>query len=97
MAEASRPPAPIAVISWLLRGANEQQISEALRAEYPRARHDATMAAVQEHLAAAGQPDPDAVRGWALLSLRQLYQKQLEAGDFDGCRKSISEIIKIVR
>lgn len=97
MAETPRPPAPIAVVSWLLRGANEQQISEALRAEYPRAKHDQTMQQVQEHLAAAGQPDPDAVRGWALLSLRQLYQKQLEAGDFDGCRKSIAEILKIVR
>lgn len=85
------------MISWLLRGASETQVAEALRAEYPRARHDATMAAVQEHLAAAGQPDPDAVRGWALLSLRQLYQKQLEAGDFDGCRKSIAEILKVIR
>lgn len=97
MAEAPRPPAPLAVVAWLLRGANESQVAEALRAEYPRARHDQTMQQVQEHLAAAGQPDPVAVRGWALLSLRQIYQRQLEAGDYDGCRKSIAEIIKITR
>jgi hypothetical protein len=35
-----RQPAPAAVVQWLLTGASETQIEEALRAEYPRARTD---------------------------------------------------------
>jgi len=97
MAEAKRQPAPAAVVQWLLTGANESQIAEALRAEYPRARHDQVMLSVQQHLAAAGNPDKVSVRGWALLSYRQLYQKLLEVGDYDGARKAIREITLLTR
>ncbi len=92
-----RQPAPAAVVQWLLTGASETQIEEALKAEYPRARSDQVMLTVQQHLAAAGSPDRDAVRGWALLSYRQLYQKLLEVGDYDGARKVIREITLLTK
>jgi hypothetical protein len=50
---------------------------------------------VQEHLTAAGNPSPDAVRGWSLLAYRKLYAQMLAVGDFDGCRKVIREITLI--
>lgn len=86
------PPPALAVIDWLLSGASEQQIGEALAAKYPGNDAAEIMRQVQQHLHGAGTPDPTAVRGWALLALRRLYQQLLSVGDYDGCRKCIKEI-----
>lgn len=98
MAEAPLMPAPppaLQVIDWLLTGASEQQIREALSQAYPGTDARQVMEQVQQHLTAAGNPSPDAVRGWALLSYRKLYQQMMAVGDFDGCRKVIKEIALI--
>lgn len=98
MAEAPLMPAPppaLQVIDWLLTGASEQQIREALAQQYPGTDARLVMQRVQQDLSAAGNPCPDAVRGWALLSYRKLYQQMLAVGDFDGCRKVVKEIALI--
>jgi hypothetical protein len=82
-------------VDWLLSGASEQQIREALSLTYPGTNARQVMGEVQHHLTAAGNPSPDAVRGWALLSYRKLYQQMLAVGDFDGCRKIVREITLI--
>jgi len=92
---AATPPAPVAVLQWLVSGASEHDIVEALRAKYPDADARQTLAAVREHLAAEGQPQPDALRGWVLVSLRELYRRMLEVGDFDGARKVLKNITEI--
>lgn len=92
---ARKPPPALAVVEWLLTGASENQIREALATNYPSADVSAVMGSVQQALAAAGNPDPGAVRGWALMAYRGLYQKMLETGDYDGCRKIIKEITLI--
>jgi hypothetical protein len=92
---ASRPPAPVAVLQWLISGATEHDIVEALRAKYPEADPRQTLAAVREHLAVEGQPEPDALRGWVLVSYRELYRRMLEVGDFDGARKVLKNITEI--
>jgi hypothetical protein len=89
------PPAPAAVLQWLIAGAAEHDIIEALRAKYPDADPRQTLAAVRDHLAAEGQPEPDALRGWVLVSLRELYRRMLEVGDFDGARKVLKNITEI--
>jgi hypothetical protein len=90
------PPAPLAVVEWLLNGASEQQIREAMAHRYPTVDPGETMANVQRQLQAAGRPNQDAVRGWALLAYRKLYQQMLSVGDYDGCRKVIKEITGLV-
>ena len=92
---ATRPPAPAAVVGWLLTGANEQDVLEALRAKYPEADAAATLAAVRDRLTAEGTPDTDALRGWVLLSYRELYRRMLEVGDFDGARKVLKNICEV--
>jgi len=89
------PPAPVAVVQWLISGASEHDVLEALRARYPGADVQATMAAVADHLAAEGQPNGDALRGWALVCYRELYRRMLEVGDFDGARKVLKNITDI--
>jgi len=87
-----KPPPALAVVDWLLTGASEQQVREALQSNYPGANANEVMRSVQNHLAAAGNPDITAVKGWAIMAYRQLYQKMLSTGDYDGCRKVIKEI-----
>jgi hypothetical protein len=87
-----KPPAALAVVDWLLTGASEQQVREALESNYPEVNASKTMESVKGHLAAAGNPDVNAVRGWAIMAYRSLYQKMLATGDYDGCRKVIKEI-----
>jgi hypothetical protein len=89
------PPPALAVVDWLLSGASEQQIAEALAAKYPGTDARQVMAQAQQTLTAAGNPSADAIRGWALLSLRKIYANMLQVGDFDGARKCIVEITKL--
>ena len=87
-----KPPPALAVVDWLLTGASEQQVREALETNYPEADAGKIMESVKVHLAAAGNPDANAVKGWAIMAYRALYQKMLTTGDYDGCRKIIKEI-----
>jgi hypothetical protein len=92
LATSPTPPPALAVVDWLLSGASEQQVIEALAAKYPGANHRQIMGEVKQQLAAAGNPSADAVRGWCLLSYRKLYQQMLQVGDFNGCRQVVKEI-----
>ena len=87
-----QPPAAIAVVQWLVSGASETDVLEALRVKYPGGDAREIMAAVRDHFAAEGQPDTDALRGWVLIAYRELYRRMLEVGDFDGARKVLKNI-----
>ena len=89
------PPPAVAVVQWLITGASEHDVLEALRAKYPDADPRKTLAAVRTHFAAEGQPDTDALRGWVLASYRELYRRMLEVGDFDGARKTLKNITEV--
>lgn len=89
------PPPAVEVVDWLLTGASERQVMEALAAKFPGSDRRQIMAAVQQQLKAAGNPDGDAVRGWALLSYRKLYQQMLQVGDYAGAIKCIKEITNL--
>jgi hypothetical protein len=95
LATSPTPPPALAVVDWLLSGASEQQVREALAAKYPGTDARQVMTQAQQTLTAAGNPSADAVRGWALLSLRKIYANMLQVGDFDGARKCIVEITKL--
>lgn len=94
--EKAQPPATAAVVEWLLTGASEQQIGEALAMTYPDADAKAVMGQVQQYLQGAGRPNADAVKGWALMSYRKLYQEMLRVGDFNGCRQVVKEITALL-
>lgn len=93
----AEPPPVEAVIEWLLTGASERQVKEALAQTYPDANCGAVMTTVQQYLAQAGQPNANSVRGWALLSYRRLYQEMLRVGDYNGCRQVVKEICTLVK
>ena len=89
------PPPAVAVIQWLITGASEHDILQALHQKYPKANATSVLAAVRDHFTAEGQPDTDALRGWVLASYRELYRRMLEVGDFDGARKALKNISEV--
>jgi hypothetical protein len=90
------PPPALVVIDWLLTGATEQQIREALAEKYPECDPTNVMLEVQTHLQAAGRPNTDAVKGWALMAYRKIYQQMLQIGDYSGALKAVKEITNLV-
>jgi hypothetical protein len=95
IASPPQPPPAVAVVQWLITGASEHDVLEALHAKYPGADARKTMAAVRAHFAAEGNPDTDALRGWVLTGYRELYRRMLEVGDFDGARKVLKNITEV--
>jgi hypothetical protein len=95
LATSATPPPALAVVDWLLSGASEQQVREALAQRYPGTDARQILAQVQQQLSAAGNPNPLALRGWCLLSYRKLYQQMLAVGDFNGCRQVVKEIAQL--
>jgi len=89
------PPPALVVIDWLLTGASEQQIREALSEKYPDVNAAEVMVEVQTQLQAAGRPNTDAVKGWALMAYRKIYQQMLQIGDYAGALKAVKEITNL--
>ena len=89
------PPPALVVIDWLLTGASEQQIREALSEKYPDVNASEVMVEVQTQLQAAGRPNTDAVKGWALMAYRKIYQQMLQIGDYAGALKAVKEITNL--
>jgi len=92
---ATSPPPALVVIDWLLTGASEQQIREALSEKYPDVNASEVMVEVQTQLQAAGRPNTDAVKGWALMAYRKIYQQMLQIGDYAGALKAVKEITNL--
>lgn len=92
---ATSPPPALVVIDWLLTGASEQQIREALSEKYPDVNASEVMVEVQTQLQAAGRPNTDAVKGWALMAYRKIYQQMLQTGDYAGALKAVKEITNL--
>lgn len=84
------------VVRWTTTGATEAEILEAVSVKLPRMNGRKLMAALAARLKNEGNPNPDAVRGWAILCYRELYRKTMEIGDYDGARKMIKEITALV-
>lgn len=89
---APRQPAAAAVVEWLVSGITEAEVLESLRSKYPDADPASTLAAVRDHFAREGTPDVDALRGWVLLSYRELYRRLLDNDDLEGARKVLKNI-----
>ena len=89
------PPPALVVIDWLLTGASEQQIREALSEKYPNINAAEVMMEVQTQLQVAGRPNTDAVKGWALMAYRKIYQQMLQIGDYAGALKAVKEITNL--
>lgn len=80
------------VARWILTGARELDVIEAIQTTWPEAEISGLLADAVKSLAASGKLSPSIVRGWCFEAARSLYQKMVEIGDFAGALAAVKQI-----
>ena len=80
------------VLLWLIGGESEFDIAKTIK-EWPESIKERAeiMEAVQEKLIDSADVDPSLVKGWCLLSMRDIYKKLIDSGDYVNAIKAIKE------
>jgi len=89
------PEAVHQAVNWLLTGATDRDVKDAVETKYGPDKTQDIMAAAYAFCRQHAHPDPDTVRGWGFLALRELYRRQLETGDFASALRTIRELIAL--
>jgi hypothetical protein len=87
------PPDRIAqVFGWIVAGAAEHEIAEAIAANWPDAKAKPLIVAAMKRIAAGADADPGTVRGWCIEATRLIYQRAVEAGDLATALRAIRQL-----
>jgi len=79
-------------VKWLLTGARDADVVEAIRATWPDQKLQPLILAAVEQLAKAAEFDPDVVRGWCFEATKQLFQSMTAIGDFAGALRAVKQL-----
>lgn len=82
---------------WVLTGASAADVAEAIRAANFEGEPGALMMAAMEQFRAAGNFDPDIVRGFVFEGIRDLYRKCNESGDYATALRALKELERMAR
>ncbi len=83
------------VVFWILDGNSMFDVNEVLKKEFKTIKKQrAVMTGVLDYFVRSGQANTDVVRGWCLESLRELYRKMIESGDFVNAARTVRDIYK---
>ena len=85
------------VFKWILTGATEHDIAEAIATSWPKAEAQPLIVAAVEKLRAAGQVDQQCVLGWCFEATRDLYRRMVEIGDFPGALRAVKQLSELVK
>jgi len=80
------------VLKWVLSGASEHEIAEAIKETYPKDKPEPLIIAAMTKAAGAANADPDTVRGWCFEATRMVYQQAIAAKDFGAALRAIKQI-----
>lgn len=94
------PPAVIAphvdrveqTVRWLLTGARDADVLEAIRTTWPDQELQPLILAAVDQLAASGRFDRLVVRGWCFEATKDLYRRMTEIGDFAGALRAVKQM-----
>jgi hypothetical protein len=93
--ELPTPPQIEQVIRWIVEGATEYQILEAIAATFPKASTKPLIAAAVDELTKKGELDGKLVRGWAFEATRELYRKMIDVADYNGALRAVKQIYEM--
>lgn len=79
-------------VKWLLTGARDADVLEAIRTQWPDQAVPELIAAAVNELEAAGHYNRRAIRGWCFESTKDLYRRMVEIGDFAGALRAIKQL-----
>jgi hypothetical protein len=87
------PEAVIAQVQkWILAGAADRDVAEAIAAAWPGTESRPAIAAAIERIAESANFSQALVAGFCLEATRELYRRMLEIGDFSGALKAIKQL-----
>jgi hypothetical protein len=85
------------VRKWLLAGASEADIAEAVEANWPGQKPGPLLAAVMKRFSDTSQFDPAVVTGWAFEATRDVYRRAIEVGDLAVALRAAKQVNEITR
>ena len=89
------PPDPARVeqaLKWILTGARDADIVEAISTTWPEQALGPLLAAAMQSLAASAETDNAVVRGFCFEATKDLYRRMVEIGDFAGALRAIKQL-----
>ena len=80
------------VYRWILEGASEYDITEAMQQAWPDANQTAILLGAIEKIREASRLDPTTVRGFCVEATRDLFRRMVEIGDFPGALRAVRQL-----
>jgi len=83
------------VLKWILTGATEHDITEAIKASWPDAAARPLLVAAIEQLRDSADFDPQTVLGFCFEATRELYRRMIDIGDFAWALRAVKQLTEI--
>ena len=80
------------VVSWIVSGASEHDIRDAIAATWPGVTPKPLIVEAMSRLAKAADPDHDSLRGFLFEAVREMYRLARESGDIPSALKALKLI-----
>lgn len=95
------PPPPLdpiaQVFGWIISGAAEHEIIEAIDKLWPDAKPKPLIAAAMKRITAEADVDRATLMGWCIAATRAIYQRAVEAGDHAAALRAVKQLELIGR
>jgi hypothetical protein len=82
---------------WILEGATEFDILEAMQQAWPEADHAALLIGAVNKIRESSRLDPTTVLGFCVEATRDLFRRMVEIGDFAGALRAIRQLRELAR
>ena len=85
------------VYRWIIQGATEFDIREAMQQAWPDASHADILLSAIEKIRESNEIDPQTVKGFCFEATRELYRRLVEIGDFPGALRALKQLAQFAR
>jgi hypothetical protein len=83
------------VATWILGGACEHDVAQAIEATWPGAKPKPLIVEAMKRIAKSADADPAVVKGWAIEATRSIYQKALDVADHQTALRALKQIVEL--
>jgi hypothetical protein len=83
------------VFGWILTGATEHEIREAIAKAWPDADAKPLIIRAMKQIVESGEADAALIKGFCIEASRSLFQKALEAADYPTALRAIAQLHRI--
>lgn len=80
---------------WIISGASEHDIAEAITEAYPDADARPLILAAARQVRKAADFDAQTVLGWCFLASQDLYRRCVEIGDFPAALRAVKQMAEL--